>query len=152
MNYFSVMLIIGSCLIFSGIAKAGPLILNSPNIVFTNQQPIEAIIVDANGNPTTQTIYYNGTIGGFDIPSTKLGPNASIYFPSLQTGYIWHNGFWVDEGGSYFLNGQRHYVTNPEWHTHWSTYWGGYSHYHPHSSTHIHEAAYHEGHHHFHHH
>ncbi len=87
-------------------------------------QPIEATIVDSNGNTFQQTVYYDPSIGGVDMNANWAGPNASIYFPTLGTGYVWYNGYWVNPEGYYWNNGARYYV-GPTWNGYWANYWSG---------------------------
>lgn len=105
-------------------AEAVTLQLGGPGVVFTNQQPIQVVVVDSNGNTYERTAYYNSATGGIEIDASWVGPNASIYIPSLSTGYLWYNGFWVNQEGYYWDNGRRVYVPDiPQWKTHWSGYW-----------------------------
>lgn len=101
--------------------QAGVIVLGGPSAAFTPQQPITAVVTDSNGNSSEQTVYYNPTYGGVDIGNP--GPYVSVYFPTLSTGYLWNNGFWVGEDGYYWNNGARVYV-GPQWHDHWHNYWG----------------------------
>lgn len=102
--------------------------IGSPQIIFTPRQPIQAVIVDSNGNASEQTFYYNPDIDGVDIDASMAGPDASIYFPSLGTGYIWYNGYWVDQDG-YYWNGQaRIFINHPHWKERWTGYWDAHSH------------------------
>jgi hypothetical protein len=92
----------------------------------TDRQPIQAVVIDSNGNRYNQTVYYNPAIGGVDIDTAGFGSNASVYFPAYGTRYICYNGFWVDEAGYYVDGGQRFYVNHPYWGDHWAGYWGHY--------------------------
>ena len=109
--------------------EAVALKIGGPGVVFTNQQPVQVIIIDSNGNTLDKTIYYNPEIEGLDLDASWAGPNASIYIPSLGTGYLWYNGFWVNQDGYYWDHGRRVYVTDvPQWRTHWTGYWHNHTH------------------------
>lgn len=121
---------------FTAQSEAVAVRIGSPRITFTPKQPIQAIIVDSNGNATEQTFYYNADIDGVDIAESMGGPDASIYFPSLGTGYIWYNGNWVDQEGYYWNGAERISINHPQWKDRWTGYWndhshGGYAHWRP---------------------
>jgi hypothetical protein len=111
-------------------SEAIALRIGVPGIMFSNQQPIQVVIVDGSGSSYEQTVYYNPAIGGVDLNASWAGPNASIYIPSLGTGYLWANGFWVDQDGYYWNGDQRIFINNPHWHDHWSGYWHAHPHEH----------------------
>lgn len=165
---FSLTLIFAGWMIQS---EAAVVLLGGPGVVISSQQPIQAIVVDSNGNTFEQTVCYNPAIGGVDLNTAWAGPNASVYFPAYNTGYIWNNGFWVDQSGYYFDGGRRVFVSQPNWGVHWNGYWQGHGHggwYHSNNnvsvnvnkSVHVHESVHnnyyqhghggHDGHHHHH--
>jgi hypothetical protein len=84
--------------------------------------------VDSYGNAYEETAYYDATIGGIDINTDWAGPDASVYFPSLDTGYLMFNGYWVDRDGSYWDQGRRVYLDSPRWRDRWSGYWRSHTH------------------------
>lgn len=140
---------------FFSYVEAAVVALGGPGITLTARQPIQAVIIDPNGNNLQQTVYYDPAIGGVDLNTTWAGPNASVYFPTFQTGYIWYNGNWVDHAGYYWKGGRRVYVGHPNWGSHWTGYWhnrwhGGGRHAHPEVSVHVHEGYHDHGHHHHH--
>lgn len=119
--------------------------VGAPGVVFSSGQPIQAVVVDSAGNNFQQTIYYDPAIGGVDLDTNWAGPNASVYFPTLGTGYVWYNGYWVDQAGYYWNGGRRVYVGHPHWGNFWVGYWHGRDHWHGHGhpevSYHIHEKV-----------
>lgn len=144
--------------------EAAVVVVGTPGVVINNQQPIQAVIVDSNGNTFQQTVYYNPAVGGVDLNTAWAGPNASVYFPAFGTGYVWYNGFWVDHTGYYWDGGRRLYIGHPNWGGFWVGYWHGRNHWdggwhggwhegwhsHPEVSYHIHETVYKGGYHHRH--
>lgn len=116
-----------------------------PGISLSAGTPVQAIVVDPAGNPIEQTVVYNPSIGGVEIDAGLIGANASIYFPTLSTGYVWYNGHWVDQEGFYWNNGVRVYVDHPHWHQYWGGYWGRYHHWD--GGWHHHGDWHHDGHH-----
>jgi hypothetical protein len=146
--------------------EAAVVLIGGPEIVLTNRQPVQAVVVDTNGNTYQQTVYYDPAIGGVDLDTSWAGPNASVYFPDYGTGYLWYNGYWVDRAGFYWNGGQRVYIGHPYWHDHWAGYWGGGPgvywhgdsgywhggwHSRPEVSVHVHETVYEHGGYHHHH-
>lgn len=135
-------------------ASASLVSLQVPGVNLSVGEPIKAIIVTPDGNTVEQTVPYNPTLGGVDINAGLVGANASIYFPSLNAGYVWYDGHWVDNEGYYWNNGARVYVNHPHWHEYWGGYWGRYHHWdggwhRDHPDMHIHETInVHEDHHH----
>jgi hypothetical protein len=135
--------------------EAAVVLLGRPGIVM-NPQPVQAIIVDSNGNTIQQTVYYDPAIGGVNLETSWAAPNASVYFPAFDTGYVWYNGYWVDHTGYYWDGGRRVYIGHPNWGNFWVGYWHGRNHWHggwhdhPHLSYHVHETVYEHGHHHHH--
>ena len=117
--------VLATCWIVQG--EAVVVVLDQPGVVFTHRQPIQVVVVDANGNNMEQTVYYDSSIGGIDLNASWAGPNASVYFPSFNTGYVWYNGYWVNPNG-YYWNGGRYYSVGPNWNIYWSGYWRGHSH------------------------
>ena len=98
--------------------------LDQSNFAINNRQPIQATIVDRNGQNYQQTVYYDPAIRGVDLDARWAGPNASIYFPTLNTGYVWYNGYWVNPEG-YYWNGGNRYSVGPTWNDYWGGYWKG---------------------------
>jgi hypothetical protein len=145
----------GSCT-----GEAAIVTIEQPGVVLNASQPIQAIIVDSSGNTVEQTVYYNPSLGGVDLNASWAGPNASIYFPAYNTGFIWYNGFWVSPEGYYWNGGKRVYVSHPHWGNYWSGYWHGRNHWqgdwhsrqkvnvHVHEN--VHENVYEKDHHHHH--
>src|ERR1700678_4280897 len=84
--------------------------IDGSRIIISNQQPIQVFITDSNGNNYVQSAYYDPAIGGINIDTSWAGPNASIYIPSLNMGYLWYNGYWVDESGYYWNGTRRVYI------------------------------------------
>jgi hypothetical protein len=119
-------LLLATFLAIGGIAssEAAVIPIRPPGIVVTYRQPLQAIIQDSYGNTFQQIVYYDPYIGGIDINLSWAGPNASIYFPELGIGYIWYNGYWVDEGGYYWDRGNQVYIGYPYWNVYWTDYWG----------------------------
>lgn len=115
---------------FAGEAEAALLNIDVQGQVLADQQPIQAVIVDSNGNTYERTVYFNPQVGGIDIDTSWAGPSASIFFPSLNQSYVWYNGFWVDQRGYYWNNGQRLYLNDPQWQVHWHHYWEAHPHEH----------------------
>ncbi len=102
--------------------------IGGPGVVISQAQPVQVVIVDSNGNTYEQTAYYDSSIGGVNIDTRWAGPGASIYIPTLGLGYLWYNGFWVDQEG-YYWNGQsRVYISDPQWRDHWHHYWNDHRH------------------------
>ena len=137
-------------------SEAAVVAIGGPGITLTYRQPVQVVVVDPTGNSLQQTVYYDPAIGGVDLDTGWAGPNASVYFPAFQTGYIWYNGFWVDHAGYYWNGSHRAYLGHPHWDAHWSGYWhnhwhsgwhGGW-HSHPGVSVHVHETIHDHWHHH----
>lgn len=125
---------------------AAVVLLGGPGVVINYHQPIQAVIVDTNGNTFEQTVCYDPAIGGVNLNTAWAGPNASVYFPAYRTGYIWNNGYWVDQTGFYWNGERRVYMSHPNWNNHWAGYWQGHPHggvYHsgPDVSVHVHETV-----------
>lgn len=100
--------------------------INNPSIILNDVRPIHVIIIDQNRNSYEETVYYDPALGGIDVDTALVGPNASIYIPDLDLGYIWYNGFWVDQDGYYWNGERRVYIENPSWKRHWEAYWNTY--------------------------
>lgn len=141
---------------FTSKTEAAVVTIGGPGISLTYRQPVQTVVVDTNGNTLQQTVYYDPAIGGVNLDTSWAGPNASVYFPAYQTGYVWYNGFWVDHAGYYWDGGRRVYLNHPHWGDHWSGYWhnhwhegwhGGW-HAHPEVSMHVHESFHDHWHHH----
>lgn len=113
-----------------GEGQAAVVIVGGPGVVLTDRQPIQAVIVDTAGNTVEQTVYYNPALGGVDLDTSLAGANASVYFPSFGTGYVWYNGYWVDPNGYYWNGSARVSAGHPHWREYWSGYWGRRSHWH----------------------
>lgn len=98
-------------------------IIRTDGVLLTHREPIEVLITDSYGNTYRQIVDYDPLIGGIDIDTSWAGPYASIYLPAWGIGYIWYNGYWVDELG-YYWNGPRClYIDYPRWDNFWVTYW-----------------------------
>lgn len=102
-----------------------------PQISYSVQTPVRAVIIDANGNTIEKTYTYDPAMGGIDLDLIG-GPQASIYFPDTNVRYLWYDGRWVDADGCYYERGRRYYVTNPGWNIQWTNYWSSYPHDHWH--------------------
>lgn len=113
---------------FAAQSEAIAIRIGGPDIVFSNRQPVIVVIVDSNGNTYEQTYYYDPSLGGLDIDPSFAGPGASIYIPSLGMGYLWYNGYWVDQQGYYWNGRERVYINYPDWHEHWHGYWEKHHH------------------------
>lgn len=119
-----------TCLVAGWLASgnAAVVVIGGPGVVLTNRQPIQAVIVDSNGNTFQQNVFYDSAIGGVDLDTSWAGPNASVYFPTIGTGYVWYNGYWVDQTGYYWNGKNRVYIGHPNWNNYWSGYWHGRNH------------------------
>lgn len=110
--------------------------LQLPGIDLSAGASVPAVIVGPGGSTVEQTVVYNPSVGGFDINADLVGVDASIYFPTLNTGYVWYDGHWVDHEGFYWNNGARVYIGHPHWNEYWGGYWGRHhhwdGHHHPH--------------------
>lgn len=97
--------------------------LEVPGKVMTKRQLLEVILTDSRGNAYHRIVYYDPVKEGIDFDTSVLGSHASLYFPDLKMGYIWHKGHWVDESGYYWEGTQRVYVDFPDWKQYWTNYW-----------------------------
>ena len=113
---------------WSSLSSAAMIGFEDSNVKWTNRQPVQVIIVDPNGRQWEQTVEYDPSIGGVDLTGTWVGPNASVYFPSLGSSYLFYNGYWVDQSGYYWRDGQRAYIGSPYWNEHWNNYWSAHPH------------------------
>lgn len=102
--------------------------VETPGVTYADRQPLEAVVVDGKGNTSNQTFYYNAGLGGVDYAPVDANAAASIFFPSLQVGYLWNNGYWVDHSGYYWSGGHRYYTNHPNWHGYWGGYWNAHPH------------------------
>jgi hypothetical protein len=108
-------------------AEAAVVVVDQPGVVLNSRQSLPVVVVDSNGNTFQQTVYYDPSLGGIDLNTSWAGPNASVYFPTLNTGYVWYNGYWVNPAG-YYWNGGRRYYVGPTWNNYWVGYWNGRNH------------------------
>lgn len=92
-------------------------------IVISAPQPIEVIVIDSYGNAHQQIGYYDPVTGGLSIDTSWAGLDTSIYIPAFGTGYIWYNGYWIDQSGYYWDGTQRIYINYPQWNVYWRNYW-----------------------------
>ena len=99
-----------------------------PESIINTRQSLEIVIIDANGNAFKQPAYYNPLAGGLEMDAKWAGPNASIYIPNWKTGYIWHNGHWIDEAGYYWDGSRKTASEIPDWRNQWVDYWHKYWH------------------------
>lgn len=97
-----------------------------PEVVINSPQSVDVVIVDSQGKVYQQTAHYDPIQGGIDIDVAGAGANASFYVPSWKTGYVWYNGFWVDEHGYYWGPSGKVAINVPNWRNHWVGYWGKY--------------------------
>jgi hypothetical protein len=109
-----------------GSLQAG-IVYFAPNVTFTAQQPVNAIIIDGDGNTVEKTFVYDPAVSGIDV-GIQGAPMTSIYFPDSNTRYIWYNGYWVGEDGYYWDRGHRGYVNMPTWNVYWGGYWNNHWH------------------------
>lgn len=125
MKKLSCLILLSSALSLGLTADAEAIVINlgGSEAAFTDQQAIQVVIVDGNGNAVERTVNYNPSLGGIDIDASWAGPNASIYVPNLNQSYLFYNGYWIDQNGYYWNNGQRQSLNDPQWNTHWSHYW-----------------------------
>lgn len=98
------------------------------NVTVPTEQPINAIIVDGNGNTVEKVFYYNPSLGGVDIGGSWDAECTSIVLPDYNVRYLWAGGYWLDEGGYYWLGGRRYFYNYPGWGVHWSGYWSNHWH------------------------
>ena len=70
-------------------AEAAVVMIGGPGVVLGYRQPVQAIVVDTNGNSCQQTVYYDPNIGGVNLDTSWAGPNASVYFPDFGTDSLW---------------------------------------------------------------
>lgn len=99
--------------------------IDSQRIINNGTQPIEAVIVDSDGNGYRQMTSYDPSIRGIYLDMRDIGPGASVYFPDFGSGYIWYNGYWVDQTGYYWNGRKRVVVKEPDWSTYWARHWHG---------------------------
>jgi hypothetical protein len=97
------------------------------NQVVSSPTPVDAIVVDSNGNMSQQQVQYdpnaaNGQ-GGVTINNNYGGDNASLFLPLFQMGFIWSMGYWVGHDGSYWNGHNTVYINNSHWDNHWNNYW-----------------------------
>lgn len=116
--------LLASVLTFGGITQTEATIIRTDGVLLTHREPIEVLITDSYGNTYRQIVDYDPLIGGIDIDTGWAGPYASIYLPAWGIGYVWYNGYWVDESGYYWDGPRRVYIDYPEWNNYWVTYWG----------------------------
>lgn len=116
--------LLASFLAIGWIAQGEATVIKIEGANINQAQPVKVIIVDSNGRTFEQTANYDPSAGGIDIDTSWAGPNASIYIPSLGVGYVWYNGYWVDQEGYYWNGTQRVAVPYiPQWREHWNHYW-----------------------------
>ena len=117
-------------LIFAEVVESEAAVLKiaPPPSIINSPQSLEVVIVDKNGNAIKQTAYYNPTVGGIEADTRWAGPNASIYIPNWETGYIWQNGYWVDAEGYYWDGSRKTSIAMPDWRNQWVDYWHKYWH------------------------
>jgi hypothetical protein len=92
---------------------------------YNSPTPVDAVVVDKDGNMTQTQYTYDPNQGGVVINNYYQvgGPDASIYFPLWGIGFLWWSGFWVDSYG-YYWNGYGYgYVRSARWGNHWNNYW-----------------------------
>ena len=113
-----------SSLAIGSIAQGEAALIKLERVNIVSSQPIQVIVIDANGRIFERTVTYNPSLGGIDIDTSWAGPNASIFIPALGIGYVWYNGYWVDQEGYYWNGSQRVTVPHiPQWREHWNHYW-----------------------------
>lgn len=129
------------------------------NINVPTDKPINAIVVDGNGNTYEKVYYYNPALCGVDIGSSWDADSTSVFFPDYNVRYLWSNGYWLDENGYYWTGGHRYYYDYPGWSAHWGLYWNNHWHdswhshwYDHHDDAHWHYSDHEHWHDHWHHH
>jgi hypothetical protein len=116
--------LLASSLAVGCIAQGEATVIKIEGASITQAQPVKVIIVDSNGRTFEQIANYDPSAGGIDIDTSWAGPNASIFIPSLNIGYVWYNGYWVNQEGYYWNGTQRVAVPYiPQWREHWNHYW-----------------------------
>lgn len=124
------LILLASSLAIGWIAQgeAAVIRIGGSGMVISQAQPVQVIIFDSNGNTYEQTAYFDPSSEGINIDTSWAGPGASIYIPSLGLGYLWYNGFWVDQEGYYWNGPRRVYIADPQWKEHWRHYWHKHRH------------------------
>jgi hypothetical protein len=116
--------LLASSLAVGFIAQGEATVIKIEGANVAQAQPVKVIIIDSNGRTFEQTANYDPAVGGIDIDTNWAGPNASIFIPSLNVGYVWYNGYWVNQEGYYWNGSQRVAVPQiPQWREHWNHYW-----------------------------
>lgn len=114
-----------------------------------NPASVNTIIINNNGEVTTQDYPYDPDRGGIIINNNVEvgGPGCSLFFPGFGVGFLWYNGFWCD-GLGYYWNGFGFGFCGFGG---WPGYWGGYWRHHwARSWHHYYSHHYHDAHFHYH--
>ncbi len=92
---------------------------------YSEATPVDAIIVDKDGNMTERQYTYDPAQGGVVINNYNqvAGPDCSLYFPVFGVGFLWWGGYWVDYNGYYWNGYGWGYVNYNRWHGRWNNYW-----------------------------
>lgn len=92
---------------------------------YTSATPVDAIVVDKDGNMSERQYTYDPNRGGVVINNyyQVAGPDCSLYFPAFGVGFLWNNGFWVDSQGYYWNGIGFGFVGYGYWNSHWNYYW-----------------------------
>lgn len=96
--------------------------IENPSVEVDGPTPVQAIILDSNGNVTEKEYTYDPNTQTIIINSNDEGDNASIFFPLFETGFLWWGGYWVNYNG-YYWNGHWRHVDYDDWNGHWHNYW-----------------------------
>lgn len=92
---------------------------------YDSPTPVDAIVVDKDGDMSEQQYTYDPDAGGVVINNYNevSGPDCSIYFPLFAVGFIWWGGYWCDHDGYYWSGHGYHRANYNHWHNHWNNYW-----------------------------
>jgi hypothetical protein len=92
---------------------------------YSSPTPVNAVVVDRNGNMTETRYTYDPDQGGVVINNYEeiSGPGSSVFFPEDEVGLMWWDGFWVDHEGYYWNGANFVLVDDPGWRGRWDQYW-----------------------------
>ncbi len=93
------------------------------NSGISSPTPVQAIVVDSQGNVSEQEYTYDPNTQVIVINSNNSGDNASLFFPLFAMGFIWWEGYWVNHDGNYWVDNHWVHVNNVNWDKHWNNYW-----------------------------
>ncbi|MBS0651927.1 MAG: hypothetical protein JSR39_00190 [Verrucomicrobia bacterium] len=118
-----------TCAVFhsgAGLIADDQIMLPNTNANITSPTPVQAIVLDSNGNMSEEEYMYNPDTQVVVVDSNNGGDNASIFFPLFAAGFIWWDGYWVNHEGNYYVNNHWVHVNNPDWNNHWHDYWNNH--------------------------